>query len=142
MTPFNCAFPVRLGGSEKAGVLLLLCVCLCVYCSPPRAGLWEAPPPLPSRGPLAESCVLGGDSLAARLALQIVFAVPCVSPISYSHTEAPGGPEGRLEAGGKVLYGALASRLGGSLPTPRENKVCSPGGILRLSDFILLGKGF
>lgn len=108
----------------------------------PVQGSGKPPHPSPPEGPWRKAVCWEEAARLLRLALQIVFAAPCASPISYSHTEAPGGPEGRLEAGGRVLYGALASRLGGLLPTPRENKVCSPGGILRLSDFILLGKGF
>ena len=98
---------------QRAGVLLLLSIYLCVYCSPLRAGRWEAPPPPlpPQRASGRKLCAGRKTAQLLVLALLIVFPVPYASPISYLHTDAPGGRESRLEAGGRVVYGALAPRL-------------------------------
>lgn len=75
-------------------------------------GIEAPPPPLPpQRASGRKLCAGRKTAQLLVLALLIVFPVPYASPISYLHTDAPGGREGRLEAGGRVVYGALASRL-------------------------------
>lgn len=112
MMPLNCAFPVRLGGcAESRGFASPFCLSLCLLLP---SACWEAPPPprpRPERASGRKLCAGRKTAQLLVLALLIVFPVPYASPISYLHTDAPGGREGRLEVGGRVVYGALAPRL-------------------------------
>ena len=141
--PLNCTFLARprQDHAERRGfVSPSLCLSLHLQLpSVPRARALGRPSPAPFSPKGLDRKLHAGRKTTQPLALAslIVFPEPHASLIGYLHEDAPGGERVGWKGEEEWSVGRLASRLGGSLPTPQENKVLSPGRRLGLSDFVL-----